>query len=60
MLTEIIDRIGDVPVIAEGRVHTPAQARAARRAGVHPVVVGTAITHPTTITGWFKDAISGW
>ena len=45
------------PVIAEGRVHTPAQARAALDAGAHAVVVGTAITHPTTITGWFVDAL---
>ena len=40
----------DVPVIAEGRIHTPAQAAAAIGAGAWAVVVGTAITHPTTIT----------
>lgn len=57
LLREIVERIEDVPVIAEGRVHTPAQARATLRAGAHAVVVGTAITHPTTITGWFVDAI---
>lgn len=48
----------DVPVVAEGRVHTPAQAAAAMRAGAHAVVVGTAITHPTTITGWFAAAVA--
>ena len=47
-----------VPVIAEGRIHTPAQAAAAMHAGAHAVVVGTAITHPTTITGWFAAAIA--
>lgn len=47
-----------VPVIAEGRIHTPAQAAAAMRAGAHAVVVGTAITHPTTITGWFAAAVA--
>jgi len=47
-----------VPVIAEGRIHTPAHAEAARRAGAHAVVVGTAITHPTTITGWFAAAVA--
>jgi N-acylglucosamine-6-phosphate 2-epimerase len=58
LLAQIVDRIDDVPVIAEGRVHTPAQARAALDAGAHAVVVGTAITHPTTITGWFTAAIT--
>ncbi|MFS0718575.1 N-acetylmannosamine-6-phosphate 2-epimerase [Arthrobacter sp. 1P04PC] len=47
-----------VPLIAEGRIHTPAQARQAREAGAFAVVVGTAITHPATITGWFVDALS--
>jgi len=47
----------DVPLIAEGRIHTPAQARQALDAGAFAVVVGTAITHPATITGWFSDAL---
>jgi N-acylglucosamine-6-phosphate 2-epimerase len=59
LLAQIVDHVRDVPVVAEGRFHTPAQAVAALRAGAHAVVVGTAITHPTTITGWFKTAISG-
>lgn len=57
-LEQIVGRFPDVPVIAEGRVHTPAQARAALDTGAHSVVVGTAITHPTTITGWFVDALA--
>lgn len=48
-----------VPIIAEGRIHTPAQARAAMGAGAHSVVVGTAITHPTTITSWFVNSLEG-
>lgn len=47
-----------VPLIAEGRIHTPAQARQALEAGAHAVVVGTAITHPISITGWFKEAMT--
>ena len=43
--------------IAEGRIHTPAQARLALDAGAFAVVVGTAITHPASITGWFKGAM---
>lgn len=46
-----------VPVFAEGRIHTPAQAADALRAGAHAVVVGTAITHPTSITSWFVKAL---
>jgi N-acylglucosamine-6-phosphate 2-epimerase len=48
----------DVPVVAEGRIHTPAQAAAAIGAGAWAVVVGTAITHPTTITDWFATAVA--
>ncbi|MGG5174571.1 N-acetylmannosamine-6-phosphate 2-epimerase [Pseudarthrobacter sp. J1763] len=45
------------PLIAEGRIHTPAHARQALDAGAFAVVVGTAITHPASITGWFKGAM---
>lgn len=45
------------PLVAEGRIHTPTQARAALDAGALAVVVGTAITHPSSITGWFDDAL---
>lgn len=45
------------PVIAEGRIHSPADAAAALEAGATAVCVGTAITHPTTITSWFVDAL---
>jgi N-acylglucosamine-6-phosphate 2-epimerase len=47
-----------VPVLAEGRLHTPALAAEALRRGAHSVVVGTAITHPTSITGWFVQALT--
>lgn len=46
-----------LPIIAEGRIHTTADARAARAAGAAAVCVGTAITHPATITSWFVAAI---
>lgn len=58
---ELIEQVGaavELPVIAEGRIHTPAQVTAALAAGAHAVCVGTAITHPSTITSWFVDALT--
>ena len=48
-----------VPVVAEGRIHSPAHAAEAARRGAWAVVVGTAITHPATITRWFVEGIAG-
>ncbi|MFD7160578.1 N-acetylmannosamine-6-phosphate 2-epimerase [Kribbella sp. NPDC059898] len=56
-LVTIFARELDRPIVAEGRIHTPSQARAALDAGAHTVVVGTAITHPTTITTWFANSV---
>jgi putative N-acetylmannosamine-6-phosphate epimerase len=44
-------------VIAEGRYNAPAQAALARRLGADAVVVGTAITRPEVVTGWFRRAV---
>lgn len=46
-----------VPVIAEGRIWTPEDAKKALEIGAHAVVVGTAITRPREITRRFKDVI---
>jgi len=46
-----------VPLIAEGRIATPEQARAALDAGAWAVVVGGAITRPQQITERFIKAI---
>lgn len=45
------------PVVAEGRISTPEEAAAAFSLGAHSVVVGSAITHPTSITKRFVAAI---
>lgn len=58
LLAEVAADHPQVPVVAEGRIHRHEQAAAALRAGAHAVVVGTAITHPTSITRWFADAVA--
>lgn len=47
-----------IPVIAEGRIRTPEQARAALDAGAFAVVVGAAITRPQSITAWFVKGMT--
>jgi N-acetylmannosamine-6-phosphate 2-epimerase / N-acetylmannosamine kinase len=46
-----------VPVIAEGRIHSPSQARQAMAAGAWAVIVGTAITRPREIARSFAEAV---
>lgn len=47
-----------LPVIAEGRIHTPEQARRALDLGAWAVVVGSAITRPRTITARFVQSLT--
>lgn len=59
-LTDQVVALGaarSLPVVVEGRVHTVDQAAEALRRGAWSVCVGTAITHPATITGWFAAAV---
>lgn len=49
----------DCPVLAEGRIATPDDARAALDAGAFAVVVGTAITDPLALTRRFAAAARG-
>ena len=56
LLRQMVEQF-DRPVLCEGRVHTPDQARSALDAGAWSVVVGTGITHPTSITSWFVQAL---
>lgn len=55
-IASLVDCV-DVPVIAEGRIHHPKEARAAIDAGAAAVIVGTAISRPATITSWFAKAL---
>jgi N-acylglucosamine-6-phosphate 2-epimerase len=49
----------EVPVVAEGRIATPGEARAALDAGAWAVVVGGAITRPQLIAARFAAALRG-
>lgn len=57
LLADLVARLPEVPVVAEGRIHTSEQARDAAATGAFAVVVGTAITHPASITRWFDAAV---
>lgn len=46
-----------IPVIAEGRINTPAFAEKMINIGAWSVVVGSAITRPKLITEWYCKAI---
>jgi N-acylglucosamine-6-phosphate 2-epimerase len=56
-LIEELSSALDIPVIAEGRIGTPDQARKAIDLGAYAVVVGAAITQPWTITERFVRAL---
>lgn len=57
---ELIERLFatvSVPIIAEGKIWTPEEARKAIDLGAHAVVVGTAITRPHVVTERFVRAL---
>lgn len=55
-LRDVVNAVS-IPVIAEGNVGTPAQARRCLELGAYSVVVGGAITRPKQITSAFIDEI---
>lgn len=58
---ELVSRLSKdlkIPLVGEGRIHTPKQAAAVLKSGAFAVVVGGAITRPLEITKRFIDEIS--
>ncbi len=58
LMKDIVEKCNK-PLIAEGRIHTPEQAKKAFECGAHCVVVGGAITRPLEITQRFMKGIKG-
>jgi len=58
LVETVTERFG-VPVVAEGRIWEPAQARRCLEIGAFAVVVGSAITRPHRITRRFVEALKG-
>lgn len=56
-LLESILREVRIPVFAEGRYNTPADAQKAMEMGAYGVISGTALTRPRVITKWFVEAV---
>lgn len=57
-LVKALSGVLKVPLLAEGRITTPAQARQALEEGAYAVVVGGAITRPQWITRQFVDGLT--
>ncbi len=58
LIVQLVKEAG-VPVIAEGNIHYPWQARKMLELGAFSVVVGGAITRPREITARFVEALTG-
>lgn len=57
LLRKMVQAFPQIPVFGEGRIHTPTQLRQVMEAGAWAAVVGTAITHPTSLTRWFCEQL---
>lgn len=58
LLSQMVSAFPDFPCSVKVESTLPS-TRQVIDAGAWAAVVGTAITHPTTITSWFRDAVEG-
>ena len=56
-LVRLLSETLTIPVVAEGRIHEPSQAKRMFEEGAYTVVVGGAITRPLEIATRFVQAI---
>lgn len=56
LVADLSQRVS-IPVLAEGRIHSPEQTLQCLQAGAYAVVIGGAITRPQLITKKYTDAI---
>ncbi len=56
-LVEILVKMLDIPIFAEGRISTPEQGKKMIDIGTYGIVVGTTITRPRIITNKFANII---
>ncbi|MDH6365932.1 MULTISPECIES: N-acetylmannosamine-6-phosphate 2-epimerase [unclassified Breznakia] len=57
-LIKEISEFTDTPIIAEGKIETPDEARLALESGAYTVVVGTSITRPEILTKRFSNEVA--
>ena len=57
LIEDILEKVKNVPIIAEGRISNPEQAKLFIEIGCTFVVVGSAITRPHLITKSFVDKL---
>ena len=57
-LVETLVKEVNVPILAEGRIHTPEDAVKMLKLGAYAVIVGGAITRPLEIAQRFMNAVN--
>ncbi len=57
LLENLVKKLS-LPVFAEGRINTPAEAFKMKKLGAWSIVVGSAITRPSVITAWYVNELS--